>query len=527
MILKSIKRNSNLYLSLILSLLLAEGTIAQKREIRLAKQALKRQDYYNAAFNSAQALQKNYLSKGNLKSAQSLLFESKDKAFSQTENIIKSDREKSVIFINDETVSIRDQIVVHYEKLINLQELLLKIPEPNKVSQSKKVPYLKFDHRDYSTQLTNAKRLLKESKQLAAEKHYNKAVEYSKKILVTDLVRSYEEFQLVFSFIPEYKDAKKLQLEVGIKIGHIRLEEGNELISTDSPENIIEALRIFDEGLKYTSLKELADAKKKARNSLSEAYYQKALSYLNQENKTVHDYSFNRGYMGIGAPKDDDLFERVRVTSIDNSHAAMEYLNKLKEIDADYKDSKNLRKKAWAGTTLQDPRNKKGYWTFKTKNLVWMEWNLDFEVPNSAYYTYVDTKGQAKVDKEKGRYYTAEAVKTNLNNLCPDDWRIPSIEDYQELAEFIALDKAGVASFKLSGYGTSSSESTGDKFAISQEGVSTGFWSSTPLKYLYVGTKLAHPSKGVLSKYVSMIATSIGTSYFHCRCVKDYVPSEY
>ncbi|MEQ9286347.1 MAG: hypothetical protein RIG77_05535 [Cyclobacteriaceae bacterium] len=104
-------------------------------------------------------------------------------------------------------------------------------------------------------------------------------------------------------------------------------------------------MRIFDQGLKYSSLKELADVKKKTGNLLSEAYYQKAFSYWNQENKTVHDYSLIGDYIGIRAPTDDDIFERIRVTSIDNSHAAMECLNKLKEIDADYKDSKTLGKR--------------------------------------------------------------------------------------------------------------------------------------------------------------------------------------
>lgn len=88
----------------------------------------------------------------------------------------------------------------------------------------------------------------------------------------------------------------------------------------------------------------MADVKKKTGNLLSEAYYQKAFSYWNQENKTVHDYSLIGSYIGIRAPTDVDLFEEIRVTSIDNSHAAMEYL-KLKEIDADYKDSKTLGKR--------------------------------------------------------------------------------------------------------------------------------------------------------------------------------------
>jgi uncharacterized protein (TIGR02145 family) len=79
-------------------------------------------------------------------------------------------------------------------------------------------------------------------------------------------------------------------------------------------------------------------------------------------------------------------------------------------------------------TQFTDPRDNNTYKTQKIGSLVWFTENLRFKTPNSSGYK------NAEIDFNKyGQYYSSE----DIDNICPDGWRVPTLEDWTEIKEYM------------------------------------------------------------------------------------------
>lgn len=99
--------------------------------------------------------------------------------------------------------------------------------------------------------------------------------------------------------------------------------------------------------------------------------------------------------------------------------------------------------------SLTDPRDGRVYKTVKIDAQVWMAENLAFKT-ESGISVYDDVKDYMKTH---GYLYTWEAA----TKACPDGWRLPSMQDWWFLSNFLGGDE--VSGGKLKQTGTTSWES--------------------------------------------------------------------
>lgn len=107
--------------------------------------------------------------------------------------------------------------------------------------------------------------------------------------------------------------------------------------------------------------------------------------------------------------------------------------------------------------TFEDPRDGRVYKTTQIGQQIWMAENLAYQTDIGYYWAYGDEG--AHVDKY-GYLYDWEGA----NHACPPGWRIPGVDDWRALAEYVGSNY----STKLkatSGWGQS--EKGTDDFAFS------------------------------------------------------------
>jgi uncharacterized protein (TIGR02145 family) len=85
-----------------------------------------------------------------------------------------------------------------------------------------------------------------------------------------------------------------------------------------------------------------------------------------------------------------------------------------------------------------DPRDGQTYLITKLGNVSWFNRNLNYEMEESFYFK---NKDQASIRKE-GKMYTFEAAQ----NACPEGWRIPTLEDWEERLSCLgfAVERHGI-----------------------------------------------------------------------------------
>jgi len=184
---------------------------------------------------------------------------------------------------------------------------------------------------------------------------------------------------------------------------------------------------------------------------------------------------------------------------------------------------------AFVNGRLTDSRDGKTYKTVKIGEKVWMAENLNYQTSDSKCY---ESK-QENCDKYGRLYIWREAV-----TACPDGWRLPSKEDFEQLRTIAGQkagdkDKAGIVLKSWTGWedykGKSGNGTDVLGFAglpagyydsyydyFNREGNHAYFWSSTEydkdVAYyldLYYGIELAYMD--YYDKYYA----------FSVRCIKD------
>jgi len=78
--------------------------------------------------------------------------------------------------------------------------------------------------------------------------------------------------------------------------------------------------------------------------------------------------------------------------------------------------------------TFTDPRDGRVYRTVKIGEQVWMAENLNYNAPDSKFYDNDPANGE-----KYGRLYNWETAKM----ACPPGWHLPSIEEWDELVDFV------------------------------------------------------------------------------------------
>jgi len=93
--------------------------------------------------------------------------------------------------------------------------------------------------------------------------------------------------------------------------------------------------------------------------------------------------------------------------------------------------------------SLTDPRDGRVYKTVKIDDQVWMAENLAFKT-ESGCSVYEDVKDYQKTH---GYLYTWEAA----TKACPDGWRLPSMQDWWYLSNFLGGDEQSGGKLKQTG----------------------------------------------------------------------------
>jgi len=93
--------------------------------------------------------------------------------------------------------------------------------------------------------------------------------------------------------------------------------------------------------------------------------------------------------------------------------------------------------------TLVDSRDYKIYATIAASGTEWMAQNLDYELQGKSWYYEDNVKY-----KVYGRLYGGNAIASNMENLCPMGWHIPSVEEWEALLNNSGGIKAAGSPFK-------------------------------------------------------------------------------
>lgn len=187
---------------LLIGAILLSGLVAQSQNPTQNKRAMNeyydKGDYVNATLKAIEFLRTN----GKNKNAQEILSISFNMAIEDLNTEIKELKQRSKTFSGDETVGDRKAIITKYELLRSLdrqgREIVRVIPK-------QKVP-LEFDKINVTSELEAAQKSYDESLGLAAEMHYNKALELTKINSRDSQKAGAKEFRKAEKFVSPYKD---------------------------------------------------------------------------------------------------------------------------------------------------------------------------------------------------------------------------------------------------------------------------------------------------------------------------------
>jgi len=180
-------------------------------------------------------------------------------------------------------------------------------------------------------------------------------------------------------------------------------------------------------------------------------------------------------------------------------------------------------------TPFIDPRDNKIYWTIRTGNQEWFAHNLDYDLKDQSWY-YANLES----NKVYGRLYSGKALTTNLAEICPAGWHVPTQQEWTDLINLIggikmagqvmkeATDtywrKSETKGNNKSGMTILPSGSRDSKPAFSNLGKYTFFWTSTPNRE--IKGSFYNIDSGFMRDYVKFDTGDPDWSY-SIRCLKD------
>lgn len=135
--------------------------------------------------------------------------------------------------------------------------------------------------------------------------------------------------------------------------------------------------------------------------------------------------------------------------------------------------------------SMHDSRDNKVYWTITHNGKEWFVQNLDYDLQGKSWY-YDDSES----NKGYGKYYSGQALTSNPNDICPEGWHIPSLQEWTDLIN-------AFGGFKLAG--SALKEST-DAYWRAYK---VGRTNASGMTVLPAGSRDSKPSFANLGKYAN------------------------
>jgi len=206
-----------------------------------------------------------------------------------------------------------------------------------------------------------------------------------------------------------------------------------------------------------------------------------------------------------------------------NSSAGQDSLKNKSNTETDYSENSFI-----------DSRDNQVYSFIEIDGKKWMAENLNFKSPKSLIYD-----NNEKNADTYGRLYTWEEAKCS----CPENWRLPTEDEWQQLEKTIGLDQMTIDSIGWRGtpYGnvlksknnktwlnsihdspkTSGFDGIAGGLAYNNDyfaniGLGGYYWTSTNYYSSFAWSRYLNYNKGDIFRNISII-----TWYFSVRCIQD------
>ncbi|GAA3620407.1 FISUMP domain-containing protein [Flavivirga jejuensis] len=579
--------------AIIIILLVVGNCHAQRKEMNAAKKELKVGNIFKAVRFASLSLSMDSATKRMIKITQEIIAENLDNALILKQSQILEFDKIASNYHRDTSVIYKDSIVYSIKGLMALQERLGNISENKLLATKKRGKNISVPTTDYTPQLKASLSALKEIKIRAANDYLKEARAKSKAVDISELKIAFEYYIKASKLNPSLEsELNSEKTSVGNVIGQIMLKEANSMLKkNENVEQIASAYDILRYAKFYSSSDNISFKLKQVKLKLLNTYYSKVskllvldnlskeqLKAIEKEEYTGHPKDENGNYIVEGLKVSIDPFAKkqetintktnkqgfvdskkltnkapnksktVSIFSFKNSYKALEYIQKLMEIDPDYKNIKLIKSIAENRTRYVDGRNSETYNTAQFGDKIWMTRNLNYRVPGAEYQ--LQCINESKTEKKELGYfynwytltkYNKNSNTINTQGLCPKGWRVPNDSDWQSLINVINADNSKLSTFNAQ-YGSSNTiaNPSGDR-CTKYMNVRIGFyWSSGFTKETINNTNIFGVNYTTFSGNTKRVSKSNPTfhnsnksgdvqdgnerankSFMNCRCVTD------
>lgn len=160
----------------------------------------------------------------------------------------------------------------------------------------------------------------------------------------------------------------------------------------------------------------------------------KGICWSTTTHPTLNDHASDRGDQGSGAYQSPLFGLRPNTTYFIRAFA-------INSAGTAY--SKELQITTPEAEFFTDSRDNRKYITVEIGQQRWFAENLNFNTINSSWYYLNDSLHHAK----RGRLYNWESAL----KACPEGWKLPSIEEWNDLEVFLGIPRSEVTGFGCKG----------------------------------------------------------------------------
>ncbi|MDO6435939.1 FISUMP domain-containing protein [Cyclobacterium sp. 1_MG-2023] len=475
----------------------ASSLTAQKRNFQLAKEAKKNDRKFVAAYAATEVLLHEDASKRMVRNSHEILAEFIDEGPEEMQSFIKDLESQAAKYHRDASVSKLSNVVSLIKQLIEYQENLEQISPERLAAPNKKSKPITVVKKSYDDEFKQAQVALLDVKSKAAEDYIQEARLISPKKNIDLLKKAYSHYEKARELNPEVKSEIKIEFtSLGDLIGLQILDQANKLLENSQNEYKLDsAYTLLKSASYYTQNGDVVNRENEIKLELCEFYYTKASNLLLEQstpenipekqiqetesndvegielkvNKTVLLSALQEKITGVSSENVEQTSNsglsqvstvssinasNVGIESFKNSHRALFYLERLINIDEQYKDVETLIANAKRLTYYKDARDAKIYPSAQIGDLIWMTKNLNYAVgAEYQFYCFGGNPDDKRFIDEESAFYTysvatkGSANSNGIKGICPVGWRVPSTEDWKNLKEMIVSDDANWSIF--------------------------------------------------------------------------------
>lgn len=176
--------------------------------VRQANNQMDRNNYRGAALNAATAL-KVARKKRQISLAQETLSEVYPVAIQRSEQLIENLKNETNNFNGDETVTKSAHLIRVYTELIQLQDILGRLPKKAFKPAKKRDAGFEYEPRDFAGDLDVAKNLFEVSKSQAAAMHYEEGRRLERSDDKNELRKAAQRFTWAQQYVKDYRDSRE------------------------------------------------------------------------------------------------------------------------------------------------------------------------------------------------------------------------------------------------------------------------------------------------------------------------------